>query len=241
MKKEVKVLWHGHFGDEKQALLIDGKEIETVALVNHDEMFKIHHVDMDEKELNKRLKQYVEENEEKDEAFDFDYNSQEDIQTFLVSIGFADAEVKWCDEYPDIEEQLVYDSYNRMFSNLTYCDELKIYRYHDGSNWQVVELREDMSETVLEVTEDYVNLDEWDGRNHTTGGIGEHQYIFKVIIEDGEEAEDTFLLKSWSQWQGSHPTGQLFDSIEAVKDHIEELGDRNIEEYMYEIGKLSGK
>ena len=239
MEKKLKVLWNGHYGDEEQALLIDAKEIEKVASINEDETFVINNVDMDEEQLTQQLKEYMETSEEKDE--DFDAQSTEDIESFLHSLGFEHAEVNYCEKYPERKDQLVYDLYNNVFTNLSYCDELKIYRYHDGSNWQTIELLDHMTETVLEVTDDYVNLDEWDGRNHTTGGIGEHQYIYKVITVDEKEVEDTYLLNSWSQWQGSHETGQLLYSMETVKDHIDELGERNLEEYMYEVGKLSGK
>ena len=239
MEKQNKVLWYGHFEDEKQALLLDAKEIETVALISEDETFVINNVELKDEELTERLKEYIETSEVRNE--DFNPGALDDIEIFLHSIGCKGAAAEYCDKYSEKKDQLIYDVTNQVFANLMDFEDLKIYRYHDGSNWQTIEFLDHMSETKIEVTEDYVDLDEWDGRNHVTGGIGNHERIHKVITLDGKPSLNTFLVHCWSQWQGSHVTGELLSSPEAVEEYIENLGDRNINEYMFEVGELAGK
>ena len=235
-----KVLWdRSDYGNEEDPLIIDADSVKRVAQINSDEEFLIYNVDTVPDQLNEKLKQYIDDHED-DEEIDFAIDHPDGIESFLKSIGFDDAEVR-SEDYPEIRDQLVYSCYDRAFNNLLECEETKIYRFWDGNNWRTIELNEVMIETIVEITKDYVDLDEWDGRNFKTGGLGEHQRIHKVITVDGDEVDEMYLLWYSSQWQSVLDKACILESIDKVREHIEELGDRDISKYLFEIGKLEGK
>lgn len=116
---------------------------------------------------------------------------------------------------------------------------IKVYEYFDGSNLKEIinDSEYSLPATELTVTKDYVSLDEWDGHNLTTGGVGEHQEIHKVIEIDGETPDEPlYLINKWSQWQGEIPSGEVVDEY-VLKEHLERL-ERDADEYIKEIKKL---
>lgn len=227
MKLE-KVLWSDGYSDE--AFLIDKEEVEERACVDEQTLI-IENIKADIGDLQKRV-----------DEWDEKINEAWEMEEFLESIGFAEAEVSWAKEYPEIEETLAFDCWEQDFFYLTDCATIKVYEWWDGSNWQTLVLDENTSETEIVISEAYVDLDEWDGRNYVTGGMGEHQRIYKVIEMDGENVrdKDIFLLNKWSQWEGSHETGEILEGLDEVKKHLKSIG-RDVEEYVFEIGKLSGE
>ena len=113
---------------------------------------------------------------------------------------------------------------------LNEVEEEKIYRYWDGSNWKTVLCQD---ETEIVISDSYVNLDEWDGRNFVTGGVGQHERIFKVYEVDGEKVADTFMVLYSTQWQGYHNSAEVLH-IDELKEHLKEI-DRDLDEYIPQI------
>lgn len=227
MKLE-KVLWSDGYSDE--AFLIDKEEIEERACVG-DQTLIIENIKADIEDLQKRV-----------DEWDKEIIETWEMEEFLESIGFTKADVSWAKEFPEIEKTLAFDCWEQDFFYLTDCATIKAHEWWNGSNWQTLVLDENTSETELVITESYVDLDEWDGRNHVTGGMGEHQRIYKVLEMDGENVQDKdiFLLNKWSQWEGSHETGEILEGLDEVKKHLKSIG-RDVDEYMKGIGKLSGE
>lgn len=124
-------------------------------------------------------------------------------------------------------------------SEVSYADGVKIYEWWDGSNFRRETLEPHRTEIAVEITEKSVCLDEWDGRNWQTGGVGHHEYVHLVIAEQGKKEDDTFLLVHRSQWQGEHPTARIVD-LEDLRSRLRELG-RDEAKYLYEIGTLAGE
>lgn len=227
MKLE-KVLWKNDFCDG--AFLIDKEKVEERAQIS-DQTMIIENIKADIEDLQKQLS-------ESDESIKDIYEMEE----FLESIGFEDSEVSWAEDFPEIKEKLAFDCYEQDFFHLTDAETVKVYEWWDGSNWKTLVLDDSTSETDLVISESYVDLDEWDGRNNVTGGIGEHQRLYKVIEIDGKNVQDKdiFLLNKWSQWEDSHETGEILENLSEVEKHLKSI-DRNVEKYMFEIGKLSGE
>jgi hypothetical protein len=154
---------------------------------------------------------------------DFELADNDDLERFLQDTGIEFDSIDFVPDYAKPEEMLCYDRDNREFFNLASVETYPVYRWWDGSNWKH-EFGDDESVTVTEVTveDESTSLDEWDGNNHTCGGTGLHQCYYKVLEMDGEPVQDTYLLVRWSQWQGSHDTGEIMTK-EQLDRHIAEL------------------
>jgi hypothetical protein len=173
---------------------------------------------------------------EKLAAYKEDHDNNEELEEFFASIGIK-ANVTGTDFYGDVEnyeDKIIYDPNTNKFAFGSYWETVMVYSYWDGHNFKDI-TNDEMVEYELEVEEDEVNLDEWDGRNMVTGGTGLHQYIQKIIELDGEKVNDKYLLVRWSQWQGSLPSGEIMD-LDDVKNHLESIG-RDVNEYMTEIAE----
>ena len=113
-------------------------------------------------------------------------------------------------------------------------EEEKIYRYWDGRNWKTILCD---NETKIVISDDYVNLDEWDGRNFVTGGVGRHEKVYKVYEVDGEKVDDKFMVLFSSQWQGDHDLAELMD-IDELKQHLVEIN-RDVDEYIPQVFNIA--
>ena len=217
-----KVLWNE--GDGHKSFLIHPNEIEEQIYLG-DYSFIIDGIDIlkiDVEELTEKLNTHT-------RQYPFLYDH--DIEEFLISIGFEDARVNYYSKYyAHIENKLVFHEEDNVFYNLAEGNKVVVYRWLDGSNVQTIECTEDVTITKLEVSDNYVDLDKWDGRNYTTGGIGEHQNIRKVLKLNGEKKEDTFLISYGSEWQGSHNYGEI-KHLDSVIIHLKEIG-REVETYL---------
>lgn len=158
--------------------------------------------------------------------------------------SYEDIIVYQLEDYPQFNKDIiVFDKYNKAFYELTdeYFDIAKIYEYHDGSNSKRLVYDPNFNigyETELTVTEGYVDLDEWDGRNFSTNGVGYHQYVKPILNKDGSVVHE-YLVVEWSQWQGELTTVDIMNRYE-LKEHLEELG-RDVNKYMKEIDDLKDR
>lgn len=160
-----------------------------------------------------------------------------DWKDFFKEFGATD--VDYAAEWTPIEKNAIFFyPENIEFVEMNSLEPRKFYDWWDGSNWRHETLEEYMTETEVEITDDYVSLDEWDGRNWQTGGLT-HQYVYKVVKVDGKEVGDMYLLRCSTQYQDDHDTAEVLDKDDLVI-HLEKLG-RNVTEYMYQIGKLAGE
>lgn len=231
-----KVMWKWDYSES--TIMLDPSEIEErIAFGEEPHRIQFKFVDpevIDLGGLTQKARVYCEEH---DIRLSMD---SEELESFFESIGLP-VDVNGvpynanADEYKDA---IIYDGNSEEFSLGSDWPFIKVYEYFDGSNL-VVKTDEEAIETVVEVQEEEVNLDEWDGHNMVTGSTGHHQYIQKVVGIDGEKVDDTYLLVKWSQWQGSLPSGTIM-SIDEVKSHLESIG-RDVNEYMAEISKNLGK
>lgn len=99
------------------------------------------------------------------------------------------------------------------------------------SNFTLLFDDENMRRMPYVITDDYYSLDEWDGHNHTTGGLGLHQYVHKIVDEP-----DKYLIHFASQHAGSIDEARIVTRNELI-NHLESLN-RELEEYLFEIDQL---
>lgn len=162
------------------------------------------------------------------------------MAAFLEDVaGIEGATVEHADLFVEPEEVVAFHTEEQTFWNLADSYTTDIYRWWDGSNWRTEFYGEHVAETLcVTISDDYVNLDEWDGRNRVTGGMGHHTRVYRVIELDGEKPEEpTFLINYWSQWQGDHETAEIV-ALDELPAKLRELN-RNPQEYIAEIENLS--
>jgi len=127
---------------------------------------------------------------------------------------------KEIEEFPD-NKTILFDYNEGKFIYADYFEYYDIYTFWDGSNWQNWEVQiddEDIESNYVRVC-----LDQWDGQNMVTGGIGYHAYVKK--IED-----DKYLIIESSQWQGSQDIATIADKNELVE--YLKIYDRDVDEYL---------
>jgi hypothetical protein len=186
------------------------------------------------------IEKYLEINSEYDGNI-IDYFEENDIEYSSMNENwYTEKELKHIEE----NGNALFDvSYNSMFE----ADDLeyeKTYTYWDGNNHRTISA--DGSETEITISDKSICLDEWDGNNHRSGSKFCHDYIYRVLEIDGEQADDnTYLLWQESQYQGDQPVGTLVSTLE-IERHIENLNEvdgaeRDIDDYIKKIEAIEAK
>lgn len=206
-----------------QKFLLDPDDIEPKIWAGDNNVYSVKAVGLDVDALNAALRDYPER-----------ITDDDDLQDFLQSLNIA-AEISGLPEYITPANKIVYDTQSAEFSNLADWENVPYYKWWDGSDW-----RDETSERVTDVEiTDSVNLDEWNGHDWQTGGIGSHVSVAKVLTEDGDKAEGEYLVIYRSQWQGEHTTAEVVSASD-LPGILAEL-DRDADEYMPRIKALGGE
>jgi hypothetical protein len=160
-----------------------------------------------------------------------------DLSSWLDEMGYDYQPLRG---YIDPGNLLVFDGADNSFQNLDYYPTDIVYEYLDSqNNWQYFVIQDQEGNLFADrivVSEEFVDLDEWDGSNWHTGGVGLHEQVHKVLKVEGEAADGMYLVYRWSQWQGQQPDALLLTKKE-LANHLEELG-RDVEEYLSKIAEL---
>lgn len=125
-------------------------------------------------------------------------------------------------EYVDTEEgyyEVAYDHLGKEFLLISEMETEPVYIYWDGHNWKNIWLPDPDCTVEVEEDEEPFSLDRWDGSNLTCGGVGCHAEYYPICRIDGEPAEDLYLLRRWSQWEGVEPSGEIvsLEKLEEIK------------------------
>lgn len=223
MKKTKKLqLWAkgGEF-----AMVVDPEDLEKSIDLRNSDIIRFPEIDPSD-ELIKKLNEDL---AKREESLNID-NIEDFLEEHKIKNYFV-----FCSDIEEPNKGLAYDFYNHEFFDFSDLEEDNLYSFWNGSNW-IYKWSEDYVVTEIEVSVDRYSLDEFDGRNYTTGGIGLHQYVYKKYTEDGETCIDEYFVLCTSQWQGHVDEGILMNEGQLV-NHLKKLG-RDIEEYMKEIKKL---
>ncbi|BBW98995.1 hypothetical protein [Geobacillus subterraneus] len=212
-------LWNRGLNEREEAWIIDPSEARKVLPTENCILFedpltekqkeKIRHI-FSEYEGNLL---YLEEVEAKELL-------QKDEETkhlsFRMTEDYEDADIAFQKEIFSLEE--------RGFLLTSLMNAVYLYEWWDGGNWQQVFLHPDDITKVVVDMDRYVNLDEWDGHNWNTGGLGLHENVHRVYSVSGSVETDAFLVWRYSQWQGDHDTAIVFLSWEELCAYLKRIG-----------------
>ena len=147
------------------------------------------------------------------------------INEFSTSIGTGD--FNYCSDHERSEDwDIIGTTWGNLEDkmNLKDLEEIDIYEWHDGSNWKIEWLDgENGWQEVCEYDDEelnFIDIDEHDGNDFYTGNKFYHVKIAKM--EDGN-----YITDEYSQWQGSHPSGQLLEGKEELKTYLESVDRSN--------------
>lgn len=161
---------------------------------------------------------------------DYDYDIDESVLIDIVqkTLFLIDVNVEKCMEVEDERELIVFDYNDCKFYELNYYEKVKYVDFWNGNELERL-LLEGINE--LEVTKDYVSLDEFDGSDFYTGKRNEHQSIYKV-----KNTDDVYLIKKWDDFDGTLTACELlyYDDLYV---YLDALG-RDTEQYMSWIDEL---
>ena len=119
-----------------------------------------------------------------------------------------------------------FDTQNQQFDDLVLCDYIDAYDWWNGSNHKTETAHQSITVTKVDTEDDvHLDLDEYNHKysGYCTGGQQwYHEVVYKVINLDGETVNDMYLLRGYSNWQESHPTGVVLSKDELDK-HLEEI------------------
>lgn len=116
----------------------------------------------------------------------------------------------------------------------------KGYNYWD-SGLNLVSLFEEEMALTQEyiISDEYVDLDLWNGSNHQTNSTGIHQVVYRILKVNGDFSKDLqFMIVEFSDWQGAQPHVVLVGDLDDVLAHIDELGEREPNAYIDELKSL---
>jgi len=162
-------------------------------------------------------------------------NNSDDLIDWFAFHGYGDLDII-CLDTPEIEDVLAFTG--NEFHNLNDCETFKQYKYWDGSNWKLLWNTEGSS--ILTISNNSVTLDEWDGNNFITGGIGGHLDVHRIIEIDEEKQDNLYLFYYYSQWQGSLSVGEIVteNELKSKISGIEDRFERDIDNYIEKIQSL---
>lgn len=197
--------------------LIDLDSIKKKAILTDDTYLEIENVgDLTVDELNDCLEKIIEEDGS-------NKNIDCDVIEGLNERFELDLSYRMCkdtEEFPD-SNTILYSYNEGEFLYADYLEYYDIYTFWDGSNWQNWEVQID--DENIESNYVKVCLDQWDGRNMVTGGMGYHAYVKKLD-------NDKYLIIESSQWQGSQDIATIADKNELVE--YLKIYDRDVNEYL---------
>lgn len=226
--KKFKLIASYYENEQDWQKIVCENEIKNVANIYEENViYEILNVPITEiDKLNTELKKYTDKTGEW-------ITEEEELLDFVKSFC-SEADISLLPVFPNSEEKLCYDAnFEHEFFNLLIVDTIEMYEWYDGRNW-----KKEFIDTVIDltVTDTSINLDEWDGRNMTTGGLGYHERVYKILEINDESQDDMYLVYNYTQWQGEHDTGKVFTNTE-LESYLKEI-DRDVEKYMKEIEKL---
>lgn len=224
----------------KGEVLVEAEDVQRLVEVSNDYLFEIK-----EMEVEDAIKKLIDANFKKQFLDMFD-KTIEDIKGLIEKMLETKVDVYQPEvidnffEYYKKGENVLGVSQDGELWDMDLVEEMFAVEYFDGGmNRKVLSVDPSNVKRIVVKDEPY-SLDEWDGNNFTTGGVGLHEEVYKITEIDDEKIDDSdeplYLIRHWSQWQGSLPSGKVVSESELMH-HLEEL-ERDVEEYMSVIRHL---
>lgn len=121
----------------------------------------------------------------------------------------ADAETK--------TDVICYSYDEKTVFNLTDCSFTPVYEYWDGGNHKQIWLDDANPPQEIVYSDDYIDLDKFDGSNFYFRTRFNHGRIHRLIERFGEPTENEFVLYEYTQYQEDIPVITFIDEAEKEK------------------------
>jgi hypothetical protein len=209
MKMKKVVMYNRGVPAGEEDLILDVKNITEKVSLAGDLLYYILGLPMDDA-TEERLRELAPEVSRCDEC--------EEVQEILArEFPGADVSVEYApDSVPENAAAYILPRHISSFAGYALtpanCETEKVYTYWDGSNWEEIwlsQFRRSCKEIVYD-DDNGENLDQWNGSNWSYNKKFSHGRIYPVVSVDGEApGAATYLLYTWSQYQGDIPGGRL--------------------------------
>ncbi|HHT98191.1 MAG TPA: hypothetical protein GXZ90_09905 [Clostridiales bacterium] len=227
-------IWEDYYEEEEGfGYLYREEEIKKAVTIDYDNYY-LTGLDPKNHNLEELTEKYDKFRKQKEEDGDYDeYETIENLEEFFSDLEVV-AEISACTDEEELRNEVVFNWNDSEFEDLGGFDELVYVSYLDGQSNRKKHINDgynDISITeVIVVADAETCIDVWDGSNYTTGGIGCHEYINKVLEIDDDEVEDMWLVQRSSQWQGSRDTANVMTKKE-LETYLKDIG-RDLEDYL---------
>jgi len=210
-------IWEDESNQESKGMLILGDDIYKIVDLTHFSGMEIKGVSTDLIDtLNNTIK-----------SLEDHIDSVTEMEEFLRDQNIEFRCVEWLTDMPTHDTVLCFDTNEQNFFDLSDYDDTDAYDWWNGSNHKTETAHDGITVTIVDTEDDpCMDLDEW---NHKCNGFctgGQqfyHEVVYKILLLDGQEVKDTYLLRGFPNWQGSHPTGAVMSKNE-LDTHLEEIG-----------------
>lgn len=207
------LLWKSDYRNEDNAIMIDSSEVSSKISLSNDTVYLFTGMDVNP------------ENEVLLNSLVVEYKNSCDYGSFSDLLCEKEISYEFASDVESPRDILCYSVEDNSVGNLGDYETQKSYEYFDeGSNLKQLWLDESMTETIVEYDDEKgVDLDELDeNTNWYYITKFNHAKKYPILAIDGEPETDKYLIEEWSQYQGSHTTGQIVDADWTVEQEIEE-------------------
>ena len=209
-------IWENEHLNDVKGMLIPVNDIYKVVDFHELSCMSINGVNVD---LADKLTEAV-------KNLEYKINNITEMEQFLTEQEIEFSSVEWLPDLPVHQGLLYFDTHNQQFDDLLLCDYVSAYDWWNGSNHKTETAHDSITVTIIDTEDDpCMDLDEWNHKSNgfcTGGQQFYHEVVYKVINLDGETVNDMYLLRGYSNWQESHPTGVVLSKDELDK-HLEEI------------------
>ena len=119
----------------------------------------------------------------------------------------------------DAINAVIYDAREYEFFEFADLVETQLgWQYWDGSNWRDIIFDPADAQLITIDDEKELSLDYWDGSNWRSSISQkkfEHDLLYPVLEIDDQPVQGTWLLYTYSQWQGTLPCARILSEEEA--------------------------
>lgn len=183
----------------EQENIIEVPHVSSVIAIEGIDVLKI-----DLEDLSLQFKEYISNSNSIDKSDIFS-----NLEDFFASKGFNGLDIYFLDEFPDMEDLLIYfyENTHRFFSNLNRTDTFKGYVWEKGfENEYISESQLGSNPIDLTLNDDSVDLND-------------KETVYKVEKKNNKSVIDLYVIKKSSIWTSYHEIGIILTKKE-LEEHL---------------------
>ncbi len=141
----------------------------------------------------------------------------DDINELEETFDNAGIEYEMLPDAVEDENVICYSYDEKIVFNLTDCNFVPVYEYWDGSNHKQIWLDDTNPPQKIVYSNDYVDIDKWDGSNFYFRTRFNHGRIHRLIERFGEPMKNEYILYEYTQYQEDIPVITFITEVEKEK------------------------